>query len=277
MSTRERAHSGPVQKVRFTRLKAILTRGLTHPSVGRALGTLFSDRIPAHGMRIDTRTGITDSVKARLFWGIYESAEIRFTRQFLGSDLDVVELGSSLGVVSCHIARKINGRRLVCVEANPALAESIKTNLRVNVPSANCEVLTAAIDCAPSSTGMAQLQVGATNLVSSLGPSSSPTVRVEAITLSEVLSRYGVCEYALVCDIEGAEHALFLYDREALKGCKCIIAELHSTTLCDRVVDVDEVVEMICHDCGFMLRARRGAVCAFERPGAEAHDRQTEH
>src|SRR3569623_3111351 len=102
-----------IQKVRFTGLKASATRGLTHPLVGKSLGMLFSDRIPCRGVRVDTRANVTDEVKAKLLWGIYESAEIRFIQQYLRPDLDEEELGSSLGVVARHIALSVAGRRLI--------------------------------------------------------------------------------------------------------------------------------------------------------------------
>src|SRR2546423_14009346 len=104
-------------------LKVSMARALCHPIVGRVLGATLRNRIHAGGFGVDTSDpAIAPRVKASLFWGFYESAEIRFVRQYLRRDCDAVELGSSLGVVSCNVRRRLMPRRrLVCVEANPRL------------------------------------------------------------------------------------------------------------------------------------------------------------
>src|SRR3569623_1218634 len=153
-----------IQKVRFTGLKASATRVLTHPLIGKSLGMLFSDRIPCRGVRVDTRANVTDEVKAKLFWGIYESSEIRFIQQYLRPDLDVVELSSSLGVVASHIAQRIAGRRLICVEANPSLKETIQANLRANAGAVDCRVVEAAIDYDATGAGVTGFVKGRNNL-----------------------------------------------------------------------------------------------------------------
>ena len=65
-----------------------------------------------------------------IFWGFYESAELRLIRKHLPATLDVVELGGSLGVVAAHIGQRLEpGRQLISVEANPALIEALRTNI----------------------------------------------------------------------------------------------------------------------------------------------------
>lgn len=256
-----------LQKVRFVGLKAALGRMMTHPLVGHALGSWFSDSIPSRGLRIDTRSDVTSAVKAMLFWGLYESAEIRFVQRFLRPGIDVVELGSSLGVVSCHIARKIaQEARLLCVEANPRLGGIIVNNLAVNAPSVKAKVINAAIDYSSAESGTVRLNVGNTNLTSSVasGQNGCETLAIESTTLSRLLCEQGVEEYSLVADIEGAEIGILLHDRGALRRCRQIIAELHVSSSDGRTYSVEDLVRILTEECGYVLVARRGPVCVFE-------------
>src|ERR1700730_12780210 len=82
-------------------VKRVIARIICHPLIGRIISLVFRDRIPSRGSLIHTKDkAVVPSVKAALFWGLYESAEVRFVKEFLRSDLDVIELGSSLGVVT---------------------------------------------------------------------------------------------------------------------------------------------------------------------------------
>lgn len=67
---------------------------------------------------------------ASIFWGLYESAEIRFVRRYLDPDLDCLELGSGIGLVSRVIAVSLRpGRRLVCVEPREDLLACARENV----------------------------------------------------------------------------------------------------------------------------------------------------
>ena len=63
--------------VRFAQGKALAARVLCHPFVGTLLGQLYGNLIPSRGLNRHER-GNTPAIKAYLFWGLYESAEIRF-------------------------------------------------------------------------------------------------------------------------------------------------------------------------------------------------------
>lgn len=265
--------AGGVQKVRFAGLKRFVTAAICHPLVGRAIGVIYRNRVPSNGLEIITGDDIDPRVKAYLFWGIYESAEIRFIHQYLGAKLDVIELGSSLGVVSCHIARKLmpdRARRLICVEANPYLRQLIANQLNHNVPEVKVTIVSAAIDysCAPGSDDRIAFGLGATNLDSSVAGHSLPDqmVEVETVTLGALIEREKISAYALVSDIEGAELGIFLHDHEALCGCRQIIIELHEAHDTDgNCLSVQSLIDVIESVHGFRLTAQRGPVCVFVR------------
>jgi FkbM family methyltransferase len=245
-------------------LKQGLADLLCSDAVGRVLGRAFGDRIPRAGLRFHVPSPpVSPCTRAQIFWGIYESAEIRFARRFLGSDLDVIELGASLGVVSCELARILAGRRrLVSVEANPELLPIWEENLRCNAPGADVRLLHGAIDYGAAGSHT-RLSLGQDTSASRLGDGPEG-IEVPATTLSQILAQTGIREFALVCDIEGAEAGILLDDAPALAGCRRIVTELHSTRYRERAFHYSELA-LALEALGFSRRAEHGPVYCFER------------
>ncbi len=243
-----------------SRAKVQLARQLCRPFVGRLVGSLAKDLIPSRGTIIDTSSPyVLPEVKARLFWRLYESSEIRFIQRYLPANLDVIELGSSLGAVSAQIARRLApGRRLICVEANPGLRGLASRNVHLNVPQAVVNALEAAI---AYGTETVRFEIGRTSTDSRVG---SAGVEVPAIRLGQVLEHTGIGEYALVSDIEGAEAGIIVNDAAALGRCRFIVAELHATVNDGTVLSVDELLARLL-SLGFILVARHGPVIVARR------------
>ena len=108
-----------------------------------------------------------------LYWGLYESAEIRFVQRYVGDDVDVVELGSSLGVVSCQIASQLSGdTRLVCVEANEEMLPTLRRNIANNTSLRKVRCVHGAIDY--SGDAIVNLDVGPSNVSASVCEGSKP-------------------------------------------------------------------------------------------------------
>ncbi len=253
----------------FLAIKVKIGTLITQPAIGNFLARIFKNRIPAGGCIIDTASPlITPTIKACLFWGLYESAEIRFVGHYLRRDLDVIELGSSLGVVACHIRKRIDAtRRLICVEANPDLAPLIKQNLRINGLATNVDVVSKAIDYTHGSGNTALFVRGRSNLagVVSLRASANRGLKVDRTTLLQILKESRIGNYALVCDIEGAEAGIILRDKEALLRCKLMIIELHETILSEKPLSIDSLEKSLRSIHDFKLVARHGRVFVFER------------
>lgn len=250
----------------FLGLKKLAAAVLCSPLSGRLLGLAFGRRIPHRGVRIEVPAGGDPRVAAALFWGTYESAEIRFVRAHMPADLDVVELGSSLGGVSSEIARKLRpGQRMVCVEANPELLEVLGRNLKRNAPQVQVQLVHGAI----SYDGKPEVEfaIGESNLSSHLGAQggSGRTRRVPALTLGGVLAKAGLGDYALVSDIEGAEAGLFTEDSAALARCRLLIIELHQVRHAGVDHDPDSLIRLIEQRTGLRLLARYAEVCTFVR------------
>lgn len=260
-------------------LKQTIASALCQPFIGRTLAFLLHDRIPCRGGLVDTSSRlVTPKIKAMLFWRIYESAEIRFIQQYLRPDLDVIELGSSIGVLASQIRRRIDDeRKLITVEANPELAEQIKINVNLNTPGAQLSVINKAIDYDPSGRRAVAYSAGNSTLAGHIaeqnGDGSAP--HVKTTTLAQICEEYLPGKpYVLVSDIEGAEAGIALCELDALKFCQQMIIELHATVFNREVLSIEQLSMMFIDRHGFVLRDHYGSVYVFEKPQSELREKQ---
>lgn len=204
------------------------------------------------------RASVSHETRASLFWGFHEAQEIRYVSTHLPLDLPVIELGTSLGAVSAHIARHLNGgRRMVCVEANSRILSLARETILRNAPGTDVVLIPAAIDYKGETVPFAVSD----DLISShVAPGAEELSRVPAITLLSILEQFDVREYSLVCDIEGAEVQILENDLEALARCRMMVIELHATPR----LSIDQMARVI-SAAGFERRAQHGAVFVFSR------------
>ncbi len=249
--------------VRLIGLKRAFANVLQSYPIGMAIGWLYDDVIPFHGMRIDVRgAAMRPANKAALRLGMYESAEYRFVESFLRADLPVIELGSSIGAVSSAIARRLApGQKLTCVEANPALIPVLKGNLTRNASHLAVEVVHAAV---AYDAAYVCFQVSTNNLVSSLASADAQGDVVPSATLTSLRGRHAAVPFQLVADIEGAEVEILLRDVEALRSCQVMIMELHNSQR-DGEVFSTIVLKNLINAAGFEIVAEYGAVVVCQR------------
>ena len=224
---------------------------------------LLKGRIPGRGVLIDAPLEIVPAEHVvSILLGLYESDEVRFIRRYLHHGLDVMEIGSGIGVVSAHILGKLAKRdKLVCLEANPNLVPGLKRNIELNAPGAEVVVMNRALDY--SGKEMISLTVDRKNLGSHVR--RQPGVQVRAISLKDVIREAKLSDYALVCDAEGAETGMILHDSEGLSRCRLLIIELHRTVHAEREYTVADLRRALEVRHGFSLVASRHAVHVFEK------------
>ncbi len=233
--------------------------------VGYLLGMLYRNRVPFHGALIDVKSAnIPSQNKALLFWGLYENAERRFVQKYLLSNLDVVEVGSSVGAISSQIAKRLDpDRRLICVEGNPRLQESLATNLQLNCGHLDTEISSAAI-----AYGDAEVDfwLSADNLRSHRDRQygDMEQVKVPTLTLGSLLKERNIGDYQLVADIEGAELDILDNDGDALATCKRVVIELHETVRGSQTISVAKLRSKF-EALGFVVLEQYGRVIAFEK------------
>ena len=163
-----------------------------------------------------------------LLRGKYERAEAAMILKHLPPDRPVIELGGSLGVISTLIrSRLAPGTRHVVVEANPDILDICAKNAQRGSRAGDTDVVYAAYY---PGGGDAVFLLGADVHSNTLeaGKGNGRRITVPAVTLERLLSRIGnPGNVTVVCDIEGAEAALFLEEHEMLDHVGMMIVELH--------------------------------------------------
>ena len=238
-------------------------------AIGRLLARVFHDEIPNMGCVIATTSPlVVPRIKAKLFLRGYEPIEIKFVKKYLRPDRDVIDLGSSLGVVAAHIGRKLHaGRRVIGVEANPQLLDVIRTNVSRNAPHVQVELVSGAVDYPPDHRPLVELALGFDNLVAHIVEDEVVPngIFVPTISLSEIVRHFALREYALVSDIEGSEAGLLEMDSAALTHCRQMIIELHATVRHDRIILPEELAAALREKHGFQQIDRQASVYVFEK------------
>jgi len=254
-----------------SQIKAIIKNVLCNDGTGWVLTKIFGQSIPDirwKGFRFQLpRAGVSNTNKAAIFWGFYESAEIRFIQKYLRGNLDVVEMGGSLGIVSAHIVSKLNpGRKIVTVEANPFLIDNINANLKkfakegTGYKTINCAIQYSVSEIA--------LNISADNTESSVERieyKKPGAVMVQAITLSTIIKKENLYDFSLVCDIEGSEIGIILLDKESLRQCKELFIELHDTEYEGKGYTPNEILNKLVTEHRFKLIDRHGPVCYLQK------------
>ena len=241
---------------------------LVNPLVGRGVRSLARKPLDFHGVQVDlTDPAVTSRVAAALVFRTYESAEIRYAKRFLrGYSGTVIELGSSLGIVSAVIGKTIeDGSRLICVEANPRLSDRLHAFLRANVPtSIAVEVSSAAIS---ATNGDILFVISTDTTASRLAEPEEVrgAVPVRGLPLEQLLADHQVAgPYAMVADIEGAE-AFFISAPSAsgLENCERLIIELHAVG--DKPGNLETLATCLEERWSFHTLARYGNVLVADK------------
>jgi FkbM family methyltransferase len=247
-------------------LKLRVSALVASSTAGHVIGALTGKRIRHQGLWFDTRSAdFSPTVRAQLFWGAYEGAETRMIRELLRTSSTVVELGSSLGVTTAHIAAVMApGGRLVCVEANPRLVPGLMERVTRRAEGLRVDIIHAAVT---GHCGAAELVIAGQTVGSRIGVPrpDERLVRVPAMTLREILRTAEVGEFDLVSDIEGAEAAFLLDDPDVLSRCSRAVIEFHDTEAGGPTVPVAELIDAATAT-GLRVVARHGPVVALSRP-----------
>jgi FkbM family methyltransferase len=190
--------------------------------------------------------------------GRYEAPERRLVRQFLPTDIPVIELGGSYGIVSNVIRRHISSDQLhVIVEANLDLLPICAHNVFLAGSAETVEFLNVAIGYGPD--GCIQFEDSTSHHGNKIYTSKNPAVPtrlVKSMRLGDLTKRYiDNSAYSLVCDIEGGELEMLKQDGDALRNCQCLVLEIHPSVFSEMGSSVEEV-EALLVDAGLKIVAR---------------------
>ena len=218
-------------------------------------------KVPLRKLPLDART------RRRLMRGSYEPAERDLVEAFIRPGDHILELGPSVGIVSCFLARRAGPQgRLVCVEADARLKRPFEEQMAANGVEAewvNALCCPLWQETVPASAAMQAFQPGARSLsgraVIRGAPDSSGPVWMTAQALCQ---RSQLAPSALVADIEGAEAIWAEHAPMLPHSVHTVIAEFHPKISGSRMAG--QAIQAIV-DEGFSIVGLRQSVVAFKR------------
>ncbi|RZL12441.1 MAG: FkbM family methyltransferase [Pedobacter sp.] len=240
-------------------IKVIVAKALANDLTGNIISFLLNNKLPFYGASIDVSSKqISGRNKASIFWRFYESAEICFVKKYIDPDDDIIEVGSSIGVVASVISSIQKNGKLICVEANTKLLPVIRQNLAIN-RKGPYELINKAI---AYNTNSVYFNTGSDNLVGQISKSEQGN-NIQATTLNDIIELFNINSYSLICDIEGAEVGIIKLDMEALNKCNKMIIELHDSTYENELYLVSDLVELMIKN-DFKILDSHGPVFVFQ-------------
>lgn len=167
---------------------------------------------------------ISTTIKTRFVFDTYEQPERAAIKEFLATDLPVVEFGAGVGVVSCLTNRLLrHPENHVVVEANPDLIDVIEKNRAQN----GCRFAVANRALAYGCEWI-DFHQGGDFLSNSLMTPAGKTISVKTITLAQALAESGFATINLLLDVEGEEVELVKNEMACLRRrVKVFILEIH--------------------------------------------------
>lgn len=234
------------------KIKVLVAKLLVNNLTGIVISYLFSNKIPFHNIKIDVSNPILRKrIAAALFFKTYESSEIRYIKKYINNyNGNIIELGSSIGVVSSIVAKDNPEAKIYTYEADERFIPIIKNNYNINN-----------LNNANSFQGIIgeagyEFSVGEDNTMGKILKSNHSTQTL--INLSSILKKEDINNYVLISDIEGAEYFILNENKNVFINCSLIIMEMHNIEIDDRVIEVEDLVNMII-ELGFSIIERYGS------------------
>jgi FkbM family methyltransferase len=231
---------------------------LTKGPLGTITGTLLRGRAFDRLGPVATPQGAKADTISAIIYGIYEYPERLLVSRWLPSDIDCVELGCSIGVISRVILSKLKPPcRLIAVEASRDLLGLTRKNIESAGFVSRFTTIHRAVHYEEESVAFANHTDHIRGQVARSGHNNG--METPCVTLKQIIQGNNVGIFSLVMDIEGSEFDLVAKDSESLAACQAIITELHGSE--DAIDDLADKLR----SCGFTLAEAKHSVFAFIR------------
>lgn len=181
--------------------------------------------IDYHGVSLPLDMPIFDNHIRRAFvTGLYEAEEVELIDEYVTGQYDLIDLGASTGFSTVYALNRLDEKsRTVAVEANPEMIDVVRTVRELN--DANLSIEHAAYQ--PSRSEVT-FHVHGKTVSGSTKEQGEREITVPAVSLTDLLSKYGIRDFVCLADIEGGEIDLFRHDMDILEDrCALVVVELH--------------------------------------------------
>lgn len=199
-------------------------------------------------------------LKSLIFFGVYERKERIIIQKYLKTGFDIIELGSSLGVITLLLCKK-SKKKVITVEANPCLNRNLNLTKFKNQLN-NLYIYSQAISY---QQGFVKFEIDYNNLGSKISETNGTFI--QTIRIEDIVYQNNIKEFILISDIEGAEieFILNLQDANIINNCVQIIIELHESKYNGILYSKDNMVKMIKSKFNMILIINSHDVWVFER------------
>jgi len=222
-----------VTAVHTARMTNLLLRGLfnmrvlSFDEVGKWTERL-GNRTSVDGVAIQLDNPLVSTYfKGMMVLGWYEKYERSIIQKYLPTNEPVIELGASIGVVSCIVnSRLTRPEQHVVVEANPALIPTLKKNRELN--RCHFTIIEAALGYGSDSITFFS---NGLSLLGSIYYGGGQKMEVPTKTLQAIAENAGFRRFTLVSDIEGSEIGLIEHEMDFIREhVGLILMETHDDT-----------------------------------------------
>ena len=148
--------------------------------------------------------------KFLMFHDLYEKKERKLIKS-LDDNLDVIEAGGGIGLISMYIKKKIKTKKLIILEPNERLNNIIKNNFKINnLINDNFFLLNYALsDEANQVVEFQKFESSMANTISKevldYNFKKTETIKVKTTNIDKIIKDFNLKNFQLVLDIEGAE------------------------------------------------------------------------
>lgn len=225
--------------------------------IGSLLRRIYRNQIRFGKHKIYTNSDLVNNLTvALIYFNKYEKDEIELCSKYFNLTTDIVELGTSIGVVASHLQQKDNVKKMICVEANPYLQGLLKQTFHIN----NFKDTTLLEVAISDSSNPVYFSTRDSNELGKIVEHSE--IKIKSKSLQQIVLENNLTNYCLVSDIEGAECSFIL--NEDLAGCQLAIIELHDSKWEEKHYSIEELSALI-QEKGFDMLERINNTFVFKR------------
>jgi FkbM family methyltransferase len=209
--------------------------------------------------------GLSLLIRGMIFFGYYENSEPTIIKKYLDKNLDVIEFGAGIGLSTLTIIKKLHKKKLVSVEPDKISYDIIKKNIKINnfinrvdfnnknitLRKKSAIILNMAVNYNSGFVRFNSYKMFLSNHVIDNNIKIPKlwklrnSYKIKAVTLKDILKKFKIKYYQLVCDIEGKEIELINRKEINPKYCKKIIIDLHDLTYKNIFMNYNDVANKI--------------------------------
>ena len=165
-------------------------------------------------------------------FNIYEKKE-RSLLEKMYNDLDIIEAGAGIGLISMYLQKKIGKKKLIMIEPNNEMNHIIEKNFNINGFD-DKNIIIENFGLSNKDTKNVPFQKYESDMANTI---SNETLDynlkkkeinyIDTISMDTLISKHKLNKFQLVLDIEGEEINVLKKNNNWLEKCQCILLENH--------------------------------------------------